>query len=83
MCLVHAAALVAEYLSMLEDRKYLPVGCVTFQVGICLNQGMSFFGLTFLTAVYIHPADNVQVRKHGRELTRNKRINKKYSLKTY
>ena len=34
-CLVHSAALVAEYLSMLEDRKYLPVGCVTFQVGIC------------------------------------------------
>lgn len=31
-CLVHSAALVAEYLSMLEDRKYLPVGCVTFQV---------------------------------------------------
>lgn len=31
-CLVHSAALVSEYLSMLEDRKYLPVGCVTFQV---------------------------------------------------
>uniref|UniRef100_A0A8C1C2J8 Dedicator of cytokinesis 8 n=2 Tax=Cyprinus carpio TaxID=7962 RepID=A0A8C1C2J8_CYPCA len=31
MCLVHAAALVAEYLSMLEDHKYLPVGSVTFQ----------------------------------------------------
>ncbi|XP_019373203.1 PREDICTED: dedicator of cytokinesis protein 8 isoform X1 [Gavialis gangeticus] len=31
MCLVHAAALVAEYLSMLEDRKYLPVGSVSFQ----------------------------------------------------
>uniref|UniRef100_A0A670JFF4 Dedicator of cytokinesis 7 n=1 Tax=Podarcis muralis TaxID=64176 RepID=A0A670JFF4_PODMU len=30
-CLVHSAGLVAEYLSMLEDRKYLPVGCVTFQ----------------------------------------------------
>ncbi|KAF4079348.1 hypothetical protein AMELA_G00192160 [Ameiurus melas] len=30
-CLVHSASLVAEYLSMLEDRKYLPVGCVTFQ----------------------------------------------------
>uniref|UniRef100_A0A4W3ICG8 Dedicator of cytokinesis 7 n=1 Tax=Callorhinchus milii TaxID=7868 RepID=A0A4W3ICG8_CALMI len=30
-CQVHAAALVAEYLSMLEDRKHLPVGCVTFQ----------------------------------------------------
>lgn len=35
-CLVHSAALVAEYLSMLEDRKYLPVGCVTFQVGTLL-----------------------------------------------
>lgn len=31
-CLVHSAALVAEYLSMLEDCRYLPVGCVTFQV---------------------------------------------------
>lgn len=31
MCLVHAAALVAEYLSMLEDHSYLPVGSVSFQ----------------------------------------------------
>ncbi|XP_006863792.1 PREDICTED: dedicator of cytokinesis protein 8 isoform X1 [Chrysochloris asiatica] len=31
MCLVHAAALVAEYLSMLEDHTYLPVGSVSFQ----------------------------------------------------
>ncbi|KAM8802085.1 dedicator of cytokinesis protein 8 [Rhynchonycteris naso] len=31
MCLVHAAALVAEYLSMLEDHGYLPVGSVSFQ----------------------------------------------------
>ncbi|XP_050403789.1 dedicator of cytokinesis protein 7 [Patella vulgata] len=30
-CLVHAAGLVAEYLNMLEDRPYLPIGCVTFQ----------------------------------------------------
>ncbi|ETE63591.1 Dedicator of cytokinesis protein 7, partial [Ophiophagus hannah] len=30
-CLVHSAALVAEYLSMLEDCRYLPVGCVSFQ----------------------------------------------------
>lgn len=37
-CLVHSAALVAEYLSMLEDRKYLPVGCVTFQVSTVLNR---------------------------------------------
>uniref|UniRef100_H3DL65 Dedicator of cytokinesis 7 n=1 Tax=Tetraodon nigroviridis TaxID=99883 RepID=H3DL65_TETNG len=36
-CLVHSAALVAEYLSMLEDRKYLPVGCVTFQQNISSN----------------------------------------------
>ena len=32
-CLVHAAGLVAEYLNMIEDRPYLPVGCVAFQVG--------------------------------------------------
>lgn len=32
-CLVHSAALVAEYLNMLEDCRYLPIGCVTFQVG--------------------------------------------------
>ena len=32
-CLVHAAALVAEYLHMLEDKTHLPVGCVTF--GVC------------------------------------------------
>ncbi|XP_018426758.1 PREDICTED: dedicator of cytokinesis protein 8 [Nanorana parkeri] len=31
MCLVHAAALVAEYLSILEDCSYLPVGSVSFQ----------------------------------------------------
>uniref|UniRef100_A0A8C5LM28 Dedicator of cytokinesis 8 n=1 Tax=Leptobrachium leishanense TaxID=445787 RepID=A0A8C5LM28_9ANUR len=31
MCLVHAAALVAEYLSLLEDCSYLPVGSVSFQ----------------------------------------------------
>ncbi|XP_059588313.1 dedicator of cytokinesis protein 6 isoform X4 [Alligator mississippiensis] len=30
-CLVHGAALVAEYLSLLEDRRHLPVGCVSFQ----------------------------------------------------
>uniref|UniRef100_A0A8C2DMC3 Dedicator of cytokinesis 6 n=1 Tax=Cyprinus carpio TaxID=7962 RepID=A0A8C2DMC3_CYPCA len=30
-CLVHSAALVAEYLSMLEDCRYLPIGCVSFQ----------------------------------------------------
>uniref|UniRef100_A0A8C8SQD4 Dedicator of cytokinesis 6 n=1 Tax=Pelusios castaneus TaxID=367368 RepID=A0A8C8SQD4_9SAUR len=35
-CLVHAAALVAEYLSMLEDCRHLPVGCVSFQ-GISSN----------------------------------------------
>lgn len=31
MCLVHSAALVSEYLCMLEDRKYLPVGAVPFE----------------------------------------------------
>jgi len=31
MCLVHAAALVAEYLYLLEGQPYLPVGCVAFQ----------------------------------------------------
>lgn len=31
MCLVHAAALVAEYLYLLEGKSYLPVGCVAFQ----------------------------------------------------
>lgn len=47
-CLVHAAGLVAEYLNMIEDRPYLPVGCVAFQVKreIC-----SFF--SFNTSVHI------------------------------
>ena len=31
MCFVHAAGLVAEYLSMLEDKRYLPIGCVSFE----------------------------------------------------
>lgn len=31
-CMVHAAALVAEYLALLEDHRHLPVGCVSFQV---------------------------------------------------
>lgn len=35
-CLVHSAALVAEYLNMLEDCRYLPIGCVTFQVSVCM-----------------------------------------------
>ncbi|XP_063863721.1 dedicator of cytokinesis protein 7-like isoform X4 [Scylla paramamosain] len=30
MCLVHSAALVSEYLYMLEDCPYLPIGAVTF-----------------------------------------------------
>ncbi len=30
MCLVHSAALVAEYLCMVEDKRHLPVGCVDF-----------------------------------------------------
>ena len=31
MCLVHAAALVSEYLYLLEGKSYLPSGCVAFQ----------------------------------------------------
>ena len=31
LCIVHCAALVAEYLHMLEDRPYLPFGCVGFE----------------------------------------------------
>lgn len=30
MCLVHSAALVSEYLHMLEDRRYMPEGAVTY-----------------------------------------------------
>ncbi|XP_023320823.1 dedicator of cytokinesis protein 7, partial [Eurytemora carolleeae] len=30
MCKIHSAALVSEYLHMLEDRKYMPKGAVTF-----------------------------------------------------
>merc|ERR1719412_214251 len=30
MCFVHSAALVSEYLHMLEDRRYMPDGAVTF-----------------------------------------------------
>ena len=30
MCKVHCAALISEYLHMLEDRKYMPTGAVTF-----------------------------------------------------
>ncbi|XP_059744916.1 dedicator of cytokinesis protein 8 isoform X4 [Bos taurus] len=43
MCLVHAAALVAEYLSMLEDHSYLPVGSVSFQVQVLENREMPLF----------------------------------------
>lgn len=31
MCLVHAAALVSEYLYLLEGKNYMPLGCVAFQ----------------------------------------------------
>eukprot|EP00095_Tigriopus_kingsejongensis_P000113 snap_masked-scaffold265_size231475-processed-gene-1.10 protein:Tk00113 transcript:snap_masked-scaffold265_size231475-processed-gene-1.10-mRNA-1 annotation:"dedicator of cytokinesis protein 7-like isoform x2" len=30
MCKIHCAALISEYLHMLEDRKYMPTGAVTF-----------------------------------------------------
>lgn len=33
MCLVHSAALVSEYLHMLEDRRYMPEGAVTYSKG--------------------------------------------------
>lgn len=42
MCLVHAAALVAEYLSMLEDCSYLPVGSVSFQVKFLHTSELNF-----------------------------------------
>uniref|UniRef100_A0A3Q1J6A6 Dedicator of cytokinesis 6 n=1 Tax=Anabas testudineus TaxID=64144 RepID=A0A3Q1J6A6_ANATE len=60
-CLVHSAALVAEYLNMLEDCRYLPIGCVTFQEsavsddvlspeeeGICAGKYFSESGLVGL-----------------------------------
>lgn len=31
MCLIHTAGLVSEYLSMLEDKPELPIGCVAFE----------------------------------------------------
>ena len=31
MCLTHAAALVAEYLYMLDGASHLPLGCISFQ----------------------------------------------------
>lgn len=31
MCLVHSAALVSEYLQMLEDQPHLPLGAVSFE----------------------------------------------------
>lgn len=31
MCILHSAALVAEYISMIEETLYLPIGCVDFQ----------------------------------------------------
>ncbi|XP_055333628.1 dedicator of cytokinesis protein 7-like isoform X2 [Paramacrobiotus metropolitanus] len=30
-CLIHSAALVSEYLHLLEDKKYLPLGCAAFE----------------------------------------------------
>ena len=30
MCKIHCAALISEYLHMLEDRQYMPTGAVTF-----------------------------------------------------
>ena len=53
-CLVHSAALVAEYLSMLEDRKYLPVGCVTFQVRTALDNCNAFVFLAKEMSADVH-----------------------------
>ena len=36
MCLIHSAALVSEYLYMVFDKSYLPIGCVDFE-GITYN----------------------------------------------
>lgn len=61
-CLVHSAALVAEYLSMLEDRKYLPVGCVTFQVRRDVPSRMSMKEWTHLYCLCVcvqHISSNV------------------------
>ena len=42
-CLVHAGGLIAEYLNMIEDQPYLPVGCVDFQVNItCILMKATF-----------------------------------------
>ena len=38
-CIVHAAALVAEYQYILERKSYMPVGCVDFQVGVAVGRG--------------------------------------------
>lgn len=54
-CLVHSAALVAEYLSMLEDRKYLPVGCVTFQV-LNLTSEVLLHASVFKYFIYSFPS---------------------------
>lgn len=59
MCLVHAAALVAEYLSMLEDRNYLPVGSVSFQVKG--SEGMRQFWL----CVFVLVLSQAEVPKWG------------------
>ena len=60
MCLVHSAALVSEYLYMLEDCPHLPIGAVTFNklspnvleesAGECWLLAPSCFVVTYLTA---------------------------------
>lgn len=40
MCMVHAAALVAEYLSQLEDDTFFPRGCASFEVSYKRFQGL-------------------------------------------
>ena len=37
-CLVYAAGLIAEYLNMLEDKTYLPLGCVVMCLSSCFSE---------------------------------------------
>lgn len=56
-CMVHAAALVAEYLALLEDSRHLPVGCVSFQVSArgCLGGREGHLGESWSDATSFPP----------------------------
>lgn len=60
MCLVHSAALVSEYLYMLEDCPHLPIGAVTFSK---LSPNVLEESAGKLS---IHIDDKKSVRKHIR-----------------